>query len=142
LWRPSKGTSNIDTTTHFLVRHHRFTVDHPGIPNTQLVKENSALARAYSNKSVAEQNRYARRIFHLRHPIKRSTDFYQFSTYIFHRSIDIAWALLNEESFSDLRRAIAGTEAEMKRFRQLVVNAVMATDILDKDLKALRNDRW
>ena len=30
----------------------------------------------------------------------------------------------------------------MKRFRQLVVNSVMATDIVDKDLKALRNKRW
>jgi hypothetical protein len=30
----------------------------------------------------------------------------------------------------------------MKRFRQLVVNCVMATYIMDKDLKTLRNDRW
>jgi hypothetical protein len=30
---------------------------------------------------------------------------------------------------------------ERKRFRQLVVNSVMATDIMDKDLKILRN-RW
>ena len=30
----------------------------------------------------------------------------------------------------------------MSRFRQLVVNSVMATDILDKDLKKLRNERW
>jgi hypothetical protein len=31
---------------------------------------------------------------------------------------------------------------ERKRFRQLVVNSVMATDIMDKDLKILRNSRW
>jgi hypothetical protein len=30
---------------------------------------------------------------------------------------------------------------ERKRFRQLVVNSVMATD-MDKDLKILRNNRW
>jgi hypothetical protein len=30
----------------------------------------------------------------------------------------------------------------MKRFRQLIVNSVMATDIMDKDLKNLRNRRW
>jgi hypothetical protein len=33
------------------------------------------------------------------------------------------------------------TEEDMKRFRKLVVNSVMATDIFDRDLKALRNDR-
>ena len=31
-------------------------VDHPGVSNAQLCKENSPLAQAYSNKSVAEQN--------------------------------------------------------------------------------------
>ena len=30
----------------------------------------------------------------------------------------------------------------MQRFRKLIVNSVMATDIMDKDLKALRNSRW
>jgi hypothetical protein len=30
----------------------------------------------------------------------------------------------------------------MSRFLMLVVNSVMATDIMDKDLKALRNGRW
>lgn len=44
--------------------------------------------------------------------------------------------------YQKLRRSIYKTEAEFNRFRQLVVNAVMATDIMDKDLKALRNNRW
>lgn len=47
-----------------------------------------------------------------------------------------------DEGFSNLRGAIYGTEAKMKRFRQLVINSVMATDIVDKELKALRNARW
>jgi hypothetical protein len=34
------------------------------------------------------------------------------------------------------------TEAEMIPFRQLVVKSVMATDIVEKDLKNLRNARW
>mmetsp|Transcript_11750 Transcript_11750/g.21153 ORF Transcript_11750/g.21153 Transcript_11750/m.21153 type:complete len:272 (-) Transcript_11750:75-890(-) len=38
--------------------------------------------------------------------------------------------------------AIYVTRTEFKRFRQLVVNGIMATDIVDKDLKKLRNDRW
>jgi 3'5'-cyclic nucleotide phosphodiesterase len=67
----------------------------------------------YKNKSVAEQN-----------------------------SVDIAWHLLMDERYDDLRCTIYTDEIEMKRFRQLVVNAVMATDIVDKELKNLRNARW
>jgi len=47
-----------------------------------------------------------------------------------------------DSSFDQLRAAIYSTDVEKKRFRQLVVNSVMATDIMDKDLKNLRNDRW
>lgn len=31
-------------------------VDHPGVPNTALVRENALIAKVYKNKSVAEQN--------------------------------------------------------------------------------------
>jgi hypothetical protein len=41
-----------------------------------------------------------------------------------------------------LRSMIYQTDAELKRFRQLVVNSVMATDIVDKDLKRMRDLRW
>ena len=74
--------------------------------NVQLVKEKRPIATLYKNKSVAEQN-----------------------------SVDLAWDLLMEPQYENLRRQIYATEAEFKRFRQLVVNSVMATDILDKDLK-------
>jgi hypothetical protein len=79
----------------------------------QLVKEGDPLAELYRDQSVAEQN-----------------------------SIDIAWDLLMDPRFDNLRRQIYRTEAEFKRFRQLVVNMVLATDIMDKDLKELRNNRW
>lgn len=88
-------------------------VDHPGVPNMQLIKENPCLANFYREKSVAEQN-----------------------------SVDLAWGLLMDDRFIDLRRTIFATQAERTRFRQLVVNSVMATDIMDKDLKLLRNNRW
>jgi hypothetical protein len=88
-------------------------VDHPGVPNSQLIKEKASIAIVYKDKSVAEQN-----------------------------SVDLAWDLLMGEGFIDLRRCIYQTESEFKRFRQLVVNAVMATDIMDKDLKQIRNSRW
>jgi hypothetical protein len=32
-------------------------LDHPGIPNAQLVKDNAEIANRYQNVSVAEQNR-------------------------------------------------------------------------------------
>ena len=41
-----------------------------------------------------------------------------------------------------LRTAICANDEELSHFRQLIVNGVMATDIVDKDLKALRNSRW
>ena len=34
------------------------------------------------------------------------------------------------------------SQAELMRFRQLVVNIVLATDIFDKDLNGLRRSRW
>jgi hypothetical protein len=88
-------------------------VDHPGVPNATLVKEVAPMAVHYDNKSVAEQN-----------------------------SVDIAWNLLMEDRFDELRDCIYQTEAELKRFRQLVVNSVIATDIVDKDLGSLRKARW
>eukprot|EP00980_Cylindrotheca_fusiformis_P019748 scaffold6923_cov81-Cylindrotheca_fusiformis.AAC.1 len=87
-------------------------VDHPGVPNTQLVKENTRSAQIY-RKSVAEQN-----------------------------SVHLAWEILMREKFSALRACIYQTESELRRFRQLVVNTVMATDIVDKELQALRKARW
>lgn len=57
-------------------------------------------------------------------------------------SVDLCWQLLMEEDYNSLRQAIYGTKDEMERFRQLVVNSVMATDIVDKPLKELRNARW
>jgi hypothetical protein len=83
------------------------------VPNGQLCKERPGVANAYNHKSVAEQV-----------------------------SVDLAWRLLEEDCYSALRNAIYATQDEMLRFRQLVVNSVMATDIMDKDLKAQRNERW
>jgi len=88
-------------------------VDHTGVPNSILVQEQSSIAAVYKNKSVAEQN-----------------------------SVDIAWELLMQDCFKDLRRTIYTTADEFSRFRQMVVNMVMATDIMDKELSAARKARW
>jgi len=47
-----------------------------------------------------------------------------------------------DDDYQDLREAISSSNEELRRFRQLVVNSVMATDIMDKELKALRDARW
>ena len=88
-------------------------VDHVGVTNYQLIKEKSPIAGLYKNKSVAEQN-----------------------------SVDIAWWLLLTPNFSALRRCIYSDGHELRRFRQILVNAVIHTDILDRDLKALLDRRW
>ena len=89
-------------------------VDHKGDPNTTLVSEHTDIASKYKNRSVAEQN-----------------------------SLDLAWAeLMDESKYVELRAILFTGKAELIRFRKLVVNGVMATDIADKDLKTLRNNRW
>ena len=88
-------------------------VGHEGVPNNVLAKMHPLLADKYNNKSIAEQ-----------------------------RSVDIAWDLLLLPQFSHLRASIYQSKADYTRFRHLVVNGVMATDIFDKDLKQLRDSRW
>ena len=88
-------------------------VDHPGVQNAILVEEDADVAKVYKGKSVAEQ-----------------------------QSVDLAWELLMEPTYDDLRACIYQTQEELDRFRQLIVNAVMATDIADKELGEIRKKRW
>ena len=88
-------------------------VDHYGVANTQLVREKDPLAVLYEGSSVLEQN-----------------------------SVVIAWNLIMESRFKALRVTLCASSTEAKRFRQLVVNAVMATDIMAADLKVVRDIRW
>ena len=46
------------------------------------------------------------------------------------------------DKFQTLRKYIFGTQAEMMRFRQLIVNLVLATDIFDADNRESRKNRW
>lgn len=58
-------------------------------------------------------------------------------------AIDLCWNLLMHSEFNDLRNAIyGGQESELKRFRQVMVNAILATDLQDGDAQSARNDRW
>jgi 3'5'-cyclic nucleotide phosphodiesterase len=88
-------------------------LDHPGVSNGQLIKEVPALGARYKEKSVAEQN-----------------------------SVDLAWNILMAPQYRQLRAAIYATETELCRFRNLLVNSIIATDIFDKELGTLRKNRW
>lgn len=103
-----------DPWTHFALIFSALIhdVDHAGVPNEQLIKERSVIAGAYKDKSVAEQN-----------------------------SIELAWNLLMEPVYRQLRDAIFVTKKEISRFRKLVVTFVLATDIANKELAKLRRDR-
>jgi 3'5'-cyclic nucleotide phosphodiesterase len=87
--------------------------DHRGISNIQLMKEDEAMAARYRNKSIAEQN-----------------------------SLDLAWDYFMRDDFIDLRNCLFETMDELTRFRQVLVNVVLATDIFDKELNDLRKNRW
>ena len=88
-------------------------VDHPGLTNAQLVQARADVALRYKGKSVAEQN-----------------------------SITVAWTILLEPRYENLRQAIFPTASEKARFRLLVVTMVMATDIINAELQLLRKNRW
>merc|ERR1712207_94752 len=49
---------------------------------------------------------------------------------------------MGSPAYKDLRSCIYTNGEELKRFRQLVINTVMATDIVDKELQTLRKMRW
>jgi 3'5'-cyclic nucleotide phosphodiesterase len=57
-------------------------------------------------------------------------------------SLTLAFDLLMEDSYSMIRVALYDTQEEFDRFLQLCINCVIATDVFDKDLKVLREDRW
>jgi class 3 adenylate cyclase len=88
-------------------------VEHTGLTNAELTAKGDPLAVRYRNQSVAEQH-----------------------------SVDVAWAVLMESRYRNLRACIYTNESELRHFRMLIVNAVMATDIADKKLKEYREGRW
>jgi hypothetical protein len=90
-----------------------YNVDHAGVPNSQLVKEENDMARHYRNESVTEQN-----------------------------AIDIALDLLMEPRYGELRGCIFTNQDELNLFRKLLVNAVITTDIMSKKISSWRVQRW
>ena len=91
-------------------------IDHTGVSNDQLVKEGARIAKIYKNKSVAENH-----------------------------SFNLAMGYLLQPEFEDLVSCICGREnpsSEFERFSSILQNAVLATDVFDKELKSKREERW
>lgn len=113
---PSFATSLAnDPVTHFACAVSALIhgLDHPGVPNSVLSKEGLVMAKKYRHRAMVQQN-----------------------------AVDRAWNLLMQPQFSDLRKCIYQTSEECDRFRQVIVNGVMATDMADPELKQLRETRW
>ena len=86
---------------------------HTGVPNGQLASESPILVSKYGDQSLAEQH-----------------------------SLDIGLELLEAPCYSNLRACILPTLEEQERFRQLIINTVLATDIFDEHCSAIRKARW
>jgi len=90
-----------------------FITDHRGISNTQLAKEDTAMAEMCKDKSIAKQN-----------------------------SVDVACDILMSPEMTSLRTCIHTDKDELHRFRQAVIKVVLATNIFDKELNDLCKQRW
>lgn len=88
-------------------------VEHRGLPNAQLVKELDKLSAIYLKKSIAEQY-----------------------------SIAVAFSVLSEPCFKELREAICVDEEESERFRGLVVDLILSTDISCPERTAKGKSKW
>lgn len=88
-------------------------VDHSGVSNAQLQKEGAPIAEFYKGRSIQEQN-----------------------------ALDLSWQMLMDDSYMELRQVIYTNDDELRRFRQLVVNSVIATDLVDENLMTSRSASW
>ena len=88
-------------------------VDHRGVSNSRLAKEEPELAHKYNCQSLAE-----------------------------HHSLDVATDLLYEHRFEDLRACICPTAEEERRFFTMLERGTIATDISRRDLKAARDEQF
>jgi len=87
---------------------------HPGVSNETLSNEKQEMAIRFNHKSCAEQN-----------------------------SVVVMWDLFLSDKYDALRDAMFGGNMErLRRFRQIVVNSVLATDIFDRELRDVRERRW
>jgi hypothetical protein len=94
-------------------------VDHTGISNRQLVLESDDLAVLYNDQSVAEQ-----------------------------RSLAVAFSTLKQPEYAELKDVIFknlvsdATDKDFFRFRKLVIDLVLATDIASPERTQIVKSKW
>eukprot|EP00567_Pseudictyota_dubia_P000254 CAMPEP_0197466560 /NCGR_PEP_ID=MMETSP1175-20131217/65118_1 /TAXON_ID=1003142 /ORGANISM="Triceratium dubium, Strain CCMP147" /LENGTH=389 /DNA_ID=CAMNT_0043002609 /DNA_START=1 /DNA_END=1167 /DNA_ORIENTATION=- len=88
-------------------------VDHQGVPNRQLVAEGDDLAFLYNDKSIAEQH-----------------------------SLKVAFQTLMKPRFASLRHELIPTSGDQFRFRRLVIELVLCTDIASPERMQLTKSKW
>jgi len=112
--RPMFGLRT-DTLTHlaFVFSALIHDVDHTGITNRQLVDEGDELALLYNDQSVAEQ-----------------------------RSLAVAFSTLLSPDFAQLRDVLFPTGDEYQRFRKVVINLVLTTDIASPERTQVVKSKW
>jgi len=84
-----------------------------GVPNASLIQEGDELAFRYNNKSVAEQH-----------------------------SLAVAFGVLRDPDFSNLRNAIMPTPEASLTFREKVIDIILATDISSKERAQILKSKW
>lgn len=88
-------------------------VDHRGVSNEALAAEDPEMSAKYGGTALTQQ-----------------------------LSFEKAWDKLMSPDFENLRRCLYANEEEKKRFRQVMVNSVLATAHDDPEAQANRQDRW
>ena len=88
-------------------------VEHKGVSNRQLVLESEDLALLYNDQSVAEQ-----------------------------RSLAVAFAELNQNVYEPLRHVLFPEPDDYRRFRKIVINLVLSTDIASPERTQLVKSKW
>ena len=88
-------------------------VAHQGVPNATLVEEEDDLAILHNDISVAEQT-----------------------------SLQVAFSTLNLHEFALLKSAIMPTKEVRKKFRKLVIDLVLVTDISNPERMQINKSKW
>lgn len=122
-------------------------VDHVGVSNAQLVKEGVPIAKQYQDRSVAEQ-----RSLDLSWSLLMSPNYHALREFLFPTQDDLVrfrQLVINVSAvFCDVMRPcgcfciLTHNSFWAMTVTFPLLKSVMSTDIVDKDLKSLRNDRW
>lgn len=115
-----------------MLHHHTFGI--ASDPLTQFGLVFAALIHAVDHRGLSNQDESSAR--------PESAALYRHRSVVEQRSVEKAWKKLMEPDFTELRKCIYNNEVELQRFRQVVVNSVMSTDVDDQDLQDLRMKRW